>query len=416
MELEFANPHPANDFAEVPQTILERSIQRQNEKKKSLLSQAKMASNIRKNIQISAPKATRREIFAFNLKLWRRSDFTLSGFSQLVEGINSNHRLKQHRGVIGLNKLLENNINGLIQRVIDIKLVPRMIEFLKLKQDPQLQIEAVEVLTSIASGTTLQTQVILDKGAIFWLINLLYSKKQELRGKSSIILAFLAEDSAVVRDRLIASGALPPLLKAVEDPDATQYVLQKGVYAISNLCRGRPLPPLEKVKLAIPILCKVISSQSDSQILTDAIWALSSASKSQDGIEDMFRDPKVIHTLVSLLSNPYLPIMIPCLKTIGNICFGTEAQIEAVIDHPEFFEKIESLIDHKKKVVRREILLPLSRIAAGPEKQRNKMFHRHSLLKKVVFMANQDIPEVRRLLFEKLNKILDKKRGTQCVY
>jgi len=33
MELEFANSQPTNDFAEVPQTILERSIQRQNEKK-----------------------------------------------------------------------------------------------------------------------------------------------------------------------------------------------------------------------------------------------------------------------------------------------------------------------------------------------------------------------------------------------
>ena len=43
-----------------------------------------------------------------------------------------------------------------------------------------MKLEATQALFYFANGTTAQTKPVLDKGAIFWFIKLLYSKNQEL--------------------------------------------------------------------------------------------------------------------------------------------------------------------------------------------------------------------------------------------
>jgi len=80
----------------------------------------------------------------------------LSNLSQLVEDINSKELFNQYRGTIGVRKLLSVD-NPPIQPMIDANLVPVMIEFMKIEDEPQLQLEAAWVLTNVASGTAAQT-------------------------------------------------------------------------------------------------------------------------------------------------------------------------------------------------------------------------------------------------------------------
>ena len=68
------------------------------------------------------------------------------------------------------------------------------------------------------------------------------------------------------------------------------------------MCRGDPLPSLDKVRSAIPILCHIFCSQTDPDILIDAAWALSYSSRSAETAEDVLNCPKVIPPLISSLS------------------------------------------------------------------------------------------------------------------
>jgi len=363
--------------------------------RQGLLSQAKVISDIRKQVKLSATRVTEQQKLLEHIELWNKCEFNPSSLSQLVEDINSNDRLKQYRGTIGVSKLLGKD-EAPIQQAIEMKLIPRMIEFLQRKEEPQLQIKAAWILANALSGTTAQTEMILDQGVIFWFINILYSKNQELREKSSWALGNIAGDSPVLRDRLIASGALAPLLKVVEDPEATLDVIREGVYAISNLCRGRPLPPVDKVKSAIPTLCKAIQSQTELQVLTDASWALSYLTRTEATAQMLVDVPNAISALIPLLSTQDLALLVPSLRTLGNICTGDEAQTDAVIRHPEFFEKLWNIIDHKKKAVRRETMWILSNIAAGNEKQRDQLFKSFPFAEKLVSCIENDLPEVQR--------------------
>jgi importin subunit alpha-6/7 len=87
-------------------------------------------------------------------------------FADLIAAINDQNILKQHYGMIGVRKILSVAENPPIQAVIDAGLVPRMIEYVKQSDYPQLQLEATWALTNVASGTTVQCQSIIDKGGI----------------------------------------------------------------------------------------------------------------------------------------------------------------------------------------------------------------------------------------------------------
>ena len=116
------------------------------------------------------------------------------------------------------------------------------------------------------------------------------------------------------RDVLLKHGALQPLLKIIEDPAASEFFMQYGTWAAANLCRGRPLPKIEEIQVAIPTFCKIISSQTKIQVLIDAAWTLSYLTflstneesvdvvKMKENIGYIINCPKTISALVSLLS------------------------------------------------------------------------------------------------------------------
>lgn len=89
--------------------------------------------------------------------------------------MTSDDILRQHYGLIGIRKILSIAENPPIQPVIDAGLVPKMIDYIKQEEYPQLQLEATWALTNVASGTTIQCQSIIDKGGIPLFVELLKS-------------------------------------------------------------------------------------------------------------------------------------------------------------------------------------------------------------------------------------------------
>jgi importin subunit alpha-6/7 len=68
------------------------------------------------------------------------STYTLENFNELLQSINSDDILRQHYGLIGIRKILSIADNPPIQPVIDAGLVPKMIEYVKQLEYPQLQL------------------------------------------------------------------------------------------------------------------------------------------------------------------------------------------------------------------------------------------------------------------------------------
>ncbi|GAU12523.1 hypothetical protein TSUD_182350 [Trifolium subterraneum] len=214
-------------------------------------------------------------------------------------GAWSDDNSQQLEGTIHFRKLVSNANNPKIDEVIQSGVVPRLVEFLARDDFPRLQVEAAWVITNIASGTSEDTKVVIDHGAVPILVKLLSSPDDDVREQAVWALANVAGDSPSCRDLVLSHGALIPLLSQFND-QAKSSMLRLAVWTLSNFCRGKPQPPFDQVRPALPALARLIFLD-DIEVMTDACWALSYLS---DGTNDKIQaviEAGVCGRLVELL-------------------------------------------------------------------------------------------------------------------
>jgi hypothetical protein len=68
-------------------------------------------------------------------------------------------------------------------------------------------------------------------------------------------------DSVLARDSIIMKGGLKKLIKLLYNIK-DKILSMHCCWAISNLCRGDPLPTHDHVKKAIAVLCRVIATDN----------------------------------------------------------------------------------------------------------------------------------------------------------
>lgn len=122
------------------------------------------------------------------------------------------------------------------------------------------------------------------------------------------------------------------------------------------------------MKRAIPSLIKVITENDSEEIITDISWALSYLSDGAKENIDDFLDENLLKKLIKLLNHQTVSVVIPCLRTIGNILTGNDNQTQFVVDCG-LIDGLYKIIDHPKRTVRKEACWVLSNITAGTQEQ-----------------------------------------------
>lgn len=98
-----------------------------------------------------------------------------------LEKLNSNDINAQLEGTVHFRKLLSIERNPPIDLVIRLGVVPRLLAFLAKVPHPKLKFEAAWALTNVASGTSQQTEHLIQHGGIPVFVQLLSSTDDELR-------------------------------------------------------------------------------------------------------------------------------------------------------------------------------------------------------------------------------------------
>jgi HEAT repeat protein len=294
------------------------------------------------------------------------ANFPLEQMPGLTQMLASDDPVSMFNATQQFRKLLSIEQNPPIQEVIDSGIVPRFVQFLKEISRPDLQFEAAWVLTNIASGTAEQTRFVVENGALPIFVELLLSPNDDVREQAVWALGNIAGDSPNFRDLVLQSGGLHPIMQVLGSSEKLS-MCRNATWALSNLCRGKPPPPLEWVSPALITLNQLIYS-SDVEVLTDACWALSYLSDGPNERITAVIQSNVCARLVELLSHTSPLVQTPALRVVGNVVTGDDSQTQVILQS-QALPALLKLLSHAKKAIRKETCWAISNITAGNRDQ-----------------------------------------------
>ena len=142
-------------------------------------------------------------------------DGSAPSVAEICSGMFSSDVNKQLESILGTRRILllltetVEPLGTFIDELITADIVLKIVSFLSV---PELQFEASWALTKIASGNTAHTKAVVDAGAVPRFVTLLTSESPELCNQAVCVLGNIAGDDPTMRDLIIESGAVEPLL------------------------------------------------------------------------------------------------------------------------------------------------------------------------------------------------------------
>lgn len=116
-------------------------------------------------------------------------------------------------------------------------------------------------------------------------------------------------------------------------------------------------------------LTKVLNENTNEEILSDIVWAFSYVTdEGGDATILPFIQANVTPRLLQLLNHSNNLIAVPSLRTLGNILTASDELSSKVLDQG-VLETFTTLLDHPKKVIKKEICWTISNITAGDHSQ-----------------------------------------------
>ncbi|CAF2631363.1 unnamed protein product [Rotaria sp. Silwood2] len=299
-----------------------------------------------------------------------------------------------YQGIRSARKILSIERNPPIDELINLNLLPILVQCLSYDQYPDLQFEAAWALTNIASGNSQQTQAVVNANALPYLLRLLHSTYSNVSEQAVWAIGNLIGDGSRLRDYAIELGVIQPLIEFIQK-DIPITFLRNVTWVIVNLCRHKdpPLslnvvqeilpalkyllsftdvtvyPPLSLnvVQEILPAL-KYLLSFTDVTILVDCTWALAYLLDCGNTMIQLVVESGMISDIIRLLNHNEIKIVTAALRAVGNVVTGTDEQTQYVLNHGvlNYFSK---LLKHQKNKLNKEAVWFLSNITAGNQQQ-----------------------------------------------
>jgi len=280
--------------------------------------------------------------------------------------------------------------------VVEAQGIECILSLLDLRDIAVLE-QSIWILGNIAGDGTNARDICLQKGVLQRLIRLAQNYQQLTSMTTEVppnrrLIASVSLDVAD-GDRRIISHSSPEIRSAPQSAANGGLLSTNGsmsgrgapwlslplsfqrnlVWTVSNLVRGKPQPRWTDVSCVIPVILMYLECP-DIEVLTDTCWALSYLS---DGCNDHIQsildlsslsNVDISQYLVAFLDKKSMNVLVPALRTCGNIVSGSDHQTQQIIDRG-LLTKLKRLLCHPNHSVKKEAIWTVSNITAGNPNQ-----------------------------------------------
>jgi importin subunit alpha-1 len=119
-----------------------------------------------------------------------------------------------------------------LKKILDTKILPKLLSFLD-SSALQVQLTCLRIVGNIVSGNALQTQMVIDAGALKYFTKTLFSEKRSIRKETCWIISNIAAGTQQQIEALITADFLPILDKVIKHDEPE--IQKEAIWAVCNL-------------------------------------------------------------------------------------------------------------------------------------------------------------------------------------
>lgn len=192
--------------------------------------------------------------------------------------------------VVGIRRLLSVPDNPPVQKVIDAGIVPILVDLLGQSQNANFQLELLWALTNIWSGTSDQTQSVVEAGAIDLFLVHLNSPSLEVVEQALWGLGNMAGDNPEYARMIYQKGGCSTIFNLLKVLPHNSSVYNNWTWCSLNIIRAKLDFSDNEVGLIWNVFLEVLGVSANRETISSAIWGLSHITDQK---------PKSIEILVS---------------------------------------------------------------------------------------------------------------------
>lgn len=185
--------------------------------------------------------------------------------------------------------------------------------------------EILWCLTNIASGQYEHTKMVLP--AVPRLLQFLEGANHSLAEHAAWVLGNIAADCEEFRQKLIANGAVVPLVKQLANVGEPELA-KNCAWALSNLARGHDVSAKPFVDAGIiPVVITGLQQSTAHSFTTETVvevaWLLSFLTAREEEYLKLMLESGLVDLLLPFFAGTEELLLTPIIRVFGNICCGS---------------------------------------------------------------------------------------------
>ena len=286
--------------------------------------------------------------------------------------------------------------NPPIAQLIETGMVPVLIDIRsQFPPDEKTILNILWIITNIFTGNKSDIDYVINEKGIEYILEYIPNDNKEIVHQAVWGLSNIAGESTFHRDLILKLNVVDKIFHYFKE-ETDLPILRTLAWFISNLSRGHPLVDYELLK---PCTCMGYLSYLwmfcvDEEIILDVLWSVSFISEiNSKSVEDLINS-----NLIQNIVNEKFPLMktkqnlmVPFLRTLGNIVSGDEASTWFMINLG-MLDQLVPFLEYSVLSIRKETAFIFSNIAAGSAMQVTAVVNIPNILEKIqMILTNDDI-------------------------